>query len=295
MKHNPQREPMPPGVLLRLEGLCCRFGDLEVLRGVTADFRTGQTTVVIGPSGCGKSVLLKHVIGLLRPTAGRVLFDGLEISRMPERQLNQIRRRFGFLFQSSALFDSMSVGENVGFALREHTRMGRRQIAERVRQKLAIVGLSGIERMSVGELSGGMKKRVGLARAIALDPEVILYDEPTTGLDPPRAETINDLIRKMQADTGVTSIVVTHDMHSARKVGDRIILLHEGRFVEDGTVEQIVHSRHPLVRHFINGTADEQRPHDSQDTAVPRAALSDPQQPAPERRLPTPDSPESSE
>jgi phospholipid/cholesterol/gamma-HCH transport system ATP-binding protein len=256
VKHAAHPVPMPAGVLLRLEGVHCSFGALHVLRGVSADFRTGQTTVVIGPSGCGKSVLLKHIIGLLRPDAGRVLFDGLEISSMDARQLNQVRRRFGFLFQSAALFDSMTVGENVGFALREHTKMGRKEIAGWVRDKLAMVGLAGIENMAVSELSGGMRKRVGLARAIALSPEVILYDEPTTGLDPPRAETINDLILKLQAETGVTSIVVTHDMHSACKVGNRIIMLHEGHFVQDGSVEEIRQSRNPFVRNFIDRKAN---------------------------------------
>ena len=203
-------------------------------------------------------MLLKHIIGLLRPTSGRVIFDGLVISEMGKRELNQARRRFGFLFQSSALFDSMTVGENVGFAIREHTRASKKEIADRVHEKLAMVGLAGLEEMSVAELSGGMKKRVGLARAIALDPEVILYDEPTTGLDPPRAETINELILKLQAETGVTGIVVTHDMHSACKVGNRIILLDQGRFAVDGTVEEVRNSDEPLIRNFINGTMNEE-------------------------------------
>ena len=268
MKHTLQREPMPSGVLLRIEGLHCSFAELPVLRGVAADFKTGETTVVIGPSGCGKSVLLKHIIGLLRPMAGRVLFDGLEISAMPQRELNQVRRRFGCLFQSAALFDSMTVGENVGFALREHTKMSRGEIAEWVHDKLAMVGLEGIEKMGVSQLSGGMRKRVGLARAIALSPEVILYDEPTTGLDPPRAETINDLILKLQAETGVTSIVVTHDMHSACKVGNRIIMLHEGRFVQDSSVEDFRHSDNPLVRNFINGSSEFGRAGSSSSPAI---------------------------
>ncbi len=229
-----------------------------VLDGINLDLREGQCTVIIGESGSGKSVILKHIVRLLTPDAGEVWFHDERIDTVAERELVNIRRRFGFLFQLSALFDSMSVGDNIAFPLREHTRKSRAEIEKVVREKLGMVGLDGIQSKSPAELSGGQKKRVALARAIALDPEIILYDEPTTGLDPPRSDEINELIRKLQRSLKVTSVVVTHDMQSARKVGDRVVMLHHGKFIFDGTPEEITRAVDPRVRCFVEGRcADE--------------------------------------
>lgn len=244
--------------IICLTGLHKRFGDLVVLAGLDLTLYRGQTTVIIGESGCGKSVLLKHVVGLLRPDRGEVTFHGERIDNLPERELTKIRHRFGFLFQLSALFDSMTVGDNVAFPLREHTRLKKREIDEAVRRKLAMVGLDGIQSKWPAELSGGQKKRVALARAIAIDPEVILYDEPTTGLDPPRSDVINELILKLQRELHVTSLVVTHDMVSARKVADRIVMLHQGRIIFDGTPESIMTTTDVRVRCFVEGRCSEE-------------------------------------
>ncbi len=244
--------------IIQLVNVHKRFGNLVVLNGVNLSLVAGQTTVIIGESGSGKSVLLKHIVRLLRPDEGEVHFKGRRIDDMSERELTEIRPRFGFLFQLSALFDSMSVGDNVAFPLREHTRKSRSEIDEIVRNKLYMVGLDGLQSKWPAELSGGQKKRVALARAIALDPEVILYDEPTTGLDPPRSDVINELIRKLQKELRVTSVVVTHDMVSATKVADRIVMLYEGRFVFDGSPEDITATREPRVRCFVEGRCSEE-------------------------------------
>lgn len=230
-----------------------RFGEQVVLDGIDLDLSEGQCTVIIGESGSGKSVILKHIVRLLTPDAGEVWFGEERIDTVPERELVHIRRRFGFLFQLSALFDSMTVGDNVAFPLREHTRKNRAEIANIVREKLGLVGLDGIQSKWPADLSGGQKKRVALARAIALDPEMILYDEPTTGLDPPRSDEINELIRKLQRTLKVTSVVVTHDMQSARKIGDRIVMLYRGKFIFDGTPEEITRAVDPRVRCFVEG------------------------------------------
>ena len=239
--------------VVRLVDVHKRFGDVVVLDGVDLSLRSGETTVIIGESGTGKSVLLKHIVRLLKPDRGEVYFGDRRIDNLVERELVAIRPRFGFLFQLSALFDSMTVGENVAFPIREHTRRKRREIADIVSQKLRMVGLDGFQEKWPSRLSGGEKKRVALARAIALDPEVILYDEPTTGLDPPRADVINELIIKLQHELGVTSVVVTHDMASAGKVSDRILMLYEGRFIFDGAPEEIVESDDSRVRCFVEG------------------------------------------
>jgi phospholipid/cholesterol/gamma-HCH transport system ATP-binding protein len=244
--------------IVRIVNVKKSFDEHVVLDGVSLDLAVGRTTVVIGESGCGKSVLLKHVVRLLHPDRGEVYFRDRRIDDLPERELADIRPRFGFLFQLSALFDSMTVGENVAYPLREHTRLKRREIDEIVRQKLAMVGLDGIQSKWPAELSGGQRKRVALARAIALDPEVILYDEPTTGLDPPRSDVINELILKLQHELHVTSVVVTHDMVSARKVADRIVMLHQGRFIFDGTSETIMTTDDPRVRCFVEGRCSEE-------------------------------------
>ena len=218
--------------MIEIINLFKKFNRHTVLAGVNLTIRDGETMVIIGRSGCGKSVLLKHIIGLMRPDEGQVIVDGQEVSRMTGTELNQLRLKFGMLFQGAALFDSLTVGENVAFALREHTAMAEDQIQKRVKECLGLVGLAGIEHLKPAELSGGMRKRVGLARALAMQPRVILYDEPTTGVDPIMADTINRLIVQLHDHLKATGIVVTHDMTSAYKVGDRIAMLHEGRIAQ---------------------------------------------------------------
>ncbi len=231
------------------------FEGHRVLDGVNLTIQDGETMVVIGRSGVGKSVLLKHIVGLMPPDSGQVIVDGEEISR-PDNGRAGKNHGFAMLFQGAALFDSLTVGENVAFPLREHTKMTEEQIGARVRECLGLVGLAGIEHLKPAELSGGMKKRVGLARAIALQPKVILYDEPTTGVDPIMSDSINKLIKGLHDRLKVTSIVVTHDMVSAYFVGDRIAMLHEGRIEEVGTAEQIRSTKNPVVRQFILGTSE---------------------------------------
>jgi len=250
--------PAPPGEaqpVIRLEGVSKQFGGHQVFRDLTLAFRRGETAVVLGASGVGKSVMLKLILGLMKPDAGRIFIDGTEITRLSERHLIPLRTRFGMLFQGAALFDFLTVFENVAFALREHTTWPEAIIREVVRQKLALVDMDGTEDLLPEELSGGMKKRVGLARAIAMDPEVILYDEPTTGLDPVTADTINSLVIRCQRELKTTSIVVTHDMASAYKVGDRLIMLHEGGVIADGPPEVIRGHADVRVQRFIHGDA----------------------------------------
>ena len=240
--------------VIELRGLSKRFGPLQVLREVDLKLYGGRTTVVLGESGIGKSVLLRHIIGLLKPDAGQIYFHGRRIDALTEKQFVEVRKRFGFLFQMSALFDSMTVGQNIAFPLLEHTDNPPSRIAEIVAQKLQMVDLDGFEDKRPAELSGGQRKRVALARAIALDPEVILYDEPTTGLDPVRAEGISKLIIKFRQQRLVTSLVVTHDLHTAYTVADRILMLHEGKFIIDGTAEQIRKSTDARVTRFMRAS-----------------------------------------
>ncbi len=242
--------------IIEFRNVSKRFGRLEVLRDVDVGFHRGKTTVIIGESGTGKSVLLKHMVGLLRPDRGQVCVDGQRIDKLKEKDLVPIRRRFGFLFQMGALFDSLTAGENVAFPLREHTRHGEDEIRTIVKKKLELMGLDGVQNKRPAELSGGQRKRVALARAIALNPEIILYDEPTTGLDPIRSDSINELIIKLKQELGVTSIVVTHDMTSAFKVADRILMLHHGQFIADGTADDFRNSADVHVRRFVAGDAD---------------------------------------
>jgi len=241
--------------IIRLEKVRKAFNSLVVLADVDLAVEPGRTTVVIGPSGCGKSVLLKHMVGLLKPDRGKVYFRGQEISAMSERQLAAVRRRMGFLFQGSALFDSMTVEENVCFPLVEHDVGTAEERKERCGEVLSVVGLNGLQDRYPEELSGGQKKRVALARAIALDPEAILYDEPTTGLDPIRADLINELILKLQQELGTTAVVVTHDMTSARKVGDRILMLRGGRFIVDTAPDKLDGIDDEVVARFVHGEA----------------------------------------
>ena len=247
--------PAAGEALIRLEGVTKRFGGHTVFQDLTLGFRRGETTVVLGASGVGKSVMLKLILGLIPPDAGRIFVDHTEITGLDERALIPIRQRFGMVFQGSALFDFLTVYENVAFAIREHKDWPEATIRETVAEKLATVGLEGTEALLPEELSGGMRKRVGLARAIAIDPEVILYDEPTTGLDPVTADAINSLISRCQRQLRTTSIVVTHDMASAYKVGDRLVMLHQGRIIADGPPEAI--RQHPdlRVQRFIHGDA----------------------------------------
>jgi phospholipid/cholesterol/gamma-HCH transport system ATP-binding protein len=231
------------------------FANKQVLRGTNLHIQKGESMVVIGGSGSGKSVLMKHVIGLLQPDSGQVFIDGQNIANMPERKLNELRQKFGMLFQGAALFDSMPVWENVGFGLIEHTNLSDKKIKEIVAQKLEMVGLSGVEDMKPAELSGGMKKRVGLARAIAMEPHILLYDEPTTGLDPIMADAINNLIIDMRKKLQITSLTITHDMVSAYKIADRIAMLYEGKIIEVGTPEEIKNTTNPIVKQFITGSA----------------------------------------
>jgi phospholipid/cholesterol/gamma-HCH transport system ATP-binding protein len=241
--------------MIEIKDIHKNFGENEVLRGVDLTIQKGETMVIIGRSGCGKSVLLKHIIGLLKPDRGNILVDGEDITSSNEGQLNKLRQKFGMLFQASALFDSMTVDENVGLGLREHTKLPEAEIKEKVRETLKLVGLSGIEEKKPAELSGGMKKRVGLARAIAMDPEYVLYDEPTTGIDPIMADVINELIINLRNTLAITSIAVTHDIVSAYKIADRIAMLYEGEIIFIGTPEETKSTKHPVVRQFIEGSA----------------------------------------
>lgn len=240
--------------VLALKNVTKKFADNVVLDNVSLSVGKGKCTVVIGPSGCGKTVLIKHLIVLLRPSSGEVYFKDMRIDNLREDELNRIRTHFGFLFQGGALFDSLSVAENILFPIRQHYRITASSgVDELVKSKLAMVGLDGFQDYYPARLSGGQRKRVALARAIALNPEVILYDEPTTGLDPMRADTINELILKLQRGLGVTSVVVTHDMKSAYKVADRIVMLHEGRILADGDAEYIRNHPNPVVQQFVKG------------------------------------------
>ncbi|MFH1615654.1 MAG: ABC transporter ATP-binding protein [Planctomycetota bacterium] len=244
--------------LIVLENLTKEFNGNCVLDNISLSIGKGKKTVVIGPSGCGKTVLIKHLIGLLRPTKGEVYFKGRPIASLPESKLSEIRTSFGFLFQGGALFDSLSVFENIIFPIQQHQKITDwKKINELVKEKLAMVGLDGYQNHYPASLSGGQKKRVALARAIALNPEVILYDEPTTGLDPIRADIINELILKLQRELKITSVVVTHDMKSAYKIGDRIIMLDNAKIIADGDTDYIRTHPNPTVQDFINGQVSE--------------------------------------
>ncbi len=244
--------------LIVLKNVTKKFGQNLVLDSISLSIEKGKTTVVIGPSGCGKTVLIKHLIVLLRPSSGEIYFQDQRIDNLTENELNKVRTHFGFLFQGGALFDSLSVTENILFPIQQHARIkDYRQVEDLVKTKLAMVGLDGFQNYYPANLSGGQRKRVALARAIALNPEVLLYDEPTTGLDPIRSDVINELVLKLQRELGVTTIVVTHDMKSAYKIADRIIMLHEGKIVADGNADDIRNHPHPVVQQFINGQIGE--------------------------------------
>jgi phospholipid/cholesterol/gamma-HCH transport system ATP-binding protein len=232
------------------------FGPNRVLDGVSLQIEKGESVAIIGRSGGGKSVLLKHLIGLLKPDAGQVLIAGEDITRLEERELIRVRQRFGMLFQSAALFDSMTVAENVAFAFRHEPDLTVPEVARRVAEALEMVDLPRTESMKPAELSGGMRKRVGLARAIVYRPEIVLYDEPTTGLDPIVSDSIDQLMLRVRDRLDVTTVVVTHDMRTARRLGQRILLLHDKKIYAAGTPEQIFESKDPVVRQFIDGVSD---------------------------------------
>ncbi|MFH1011127.1 MAG: ABC transporter ATP-binding protein [bacterium] len=242
--------------MIEVQALHKSFNEKPVLRGATLTIAKGESLAIIGQSGCGKSVLLKHLIGLMRPDAGEVIVEGENIWKVSRERLYEIRQKFGVLFQGAALFDSMTVAENVSLGLREHTKLGEAEIAQRVVDCLAMVSLSGVEELKPAELSGGMKKRVGLARAIAMNPSYVLYDEPTTGLDPITADAINELIIRLNERLSVTTVVVTHDMVSVYKVADRIVMLHDGKVVYSGTPAETRETDHPIVRQFVEGRAE---------------------------------------
>lgn len=232
------------------------FGSHLILEDVSLRIDKGESLVILGRSGGGKSVLLKHLVGLLKPDAGEVLIGGQNIVGLDERRLLPVRRRFGMLFQGAALFDSMTVHENVAFAFRRDTTLSEAEITEKVTDVLEMVELPGIQHKRPSELSGGMRKRVGLARAIIYQPEIVLYDEPTTGLDPVVSDSIDKLILRVRDRLDVTSVVVTHDMRSARRLGQRVMLLHERKVYAVGTAEEIFNSQDPVIRRFIEGVSD---------------------------------------
>ena len=247
-----------PEALYEIRGLTKRYGAKAVLDGLDFDIQRGECLVILGRSGTGKSVTLRQLNGLEKPDAGSIVFDGTDLTALEERELFPLRRRIGMLFQSGALFDSMNVLENVAFALREHSRLSESEIRETVRHKLALVRLKDVETKMPADLSGGMRKRVALARSLALDPEMVLFDEPTTGLDPITAATIGKLMNSIQKELGVTSVVVTHDIPLARRVGDRIALLAEGKFRFLGDWDQAERSDDPALCDFLSGREEEE-------------------------------------
>jgi phospholipid/cholesterol/gamma-HCH transport system ATP-binding protein len=240
--------------MIRLVDVYKAFGEKEVLAGFTLDVLEGETMVIIGYSGTGKSVAIKHIVGLLEPDAGEVWVDNQRVDQLPRRELYRLRSKIGYVFQFAALFDSMTIGENVAMGLRRSSDLDEREIQQRTAEALDLVDLPGVESKFPAELSGGMRKRVGIARAIALRPKYMLYDEPTTGLDPVTSAVIDDLMVRMREKLGVTSIVITHDMKSAFRVGTRIAMLYQGSVRQVGTVDEIRRSRDPVVRQFIEGT-----------------------------------------
>lgn len=239
--------------MIEIINLCKSFDGHKVLDNLNLVINKAETTVIIGRSGCGKSVLLKHIIGLLKPESGQVLIDGKDVTKMEEKELAALRMKFGMLFQGAALFDSLSVLENVAFNMIEHTDASAAEIKKAVRESLALVGLKGIEDKKPAELSGGMRKRVGLARAICMRPQIILYDEPTTGVDPIMGDAINDLIIELHNKLNITSIAVTHDMTSAYKIASRMAMLYNGRIIAHGKPDEIKNTKDPIVKQFITG------------------------------------------
>jgi phospholipid/cholesterol/gamma-HCH transport system ATP-binding protein len=239
---------------VQVESLSKSFGKQTVLNGISLEVGQGETLSVLGRSGTGKSVLLKLIIGLHQPDSGSIRVNGEEVTKLKLKELNEIRKKVGFLFQQAALYDSLTIEENVGFPLRRHSSMSDSERGKRVRELLASVGMEGDAHKLPGELSGGMQKRVGLARALALDPAILLFDEPTAGLDPITAAEIDDLILRLQKERQMTSVVVTHDIHSARAVSDRLVLMRDGQVLIEGAFEDLQKSRDPFVMQFLDGS-----------------------------------------
>lgn len=243
--------------IVQIKGLHKSFGSNKVLNGIDLAIERGKITVILGPSGTGKSVLLKHIVGLIKPDQGEVTFDGTRVDTLREAELVQIRKRIGYLFQLGALFDSMTVGDNIAFPLVEHAKMNAEEREASVRGVLGLVGLDGYQDKNPAELSGGQQRRIALARAIVLQPSMVLYDEPTTGLDPVRADLINELILALARKMGITAVVVTHDIASANKIADRVLLIHDGKIICDGTPDQVRASDDTIVQRFMQGQAKE--------------------------------------
>ena len=254
----PSQAAVSPESIIRLVNISKSFDSQRVLDDVTLDIKRGQITVIVGPSGTGKSVLLKHIVGLLQPDRGQVWFDDQQIDQLSEARLINVRMKIGYLFQMGALFDSMTVEQNICFPLIEHTALDGGERTSRCRRVLDLVGLAGIEAKMPAELSGGQRKRVALARAVVLEPRVVLYDEPTTGLDPIRGDVINELIVSLSKRLGITSVVVTHDMVSANKIADRLVMLYDGRIIADGDPETFSKTANEYVQRFIRGQAEQQ-------------------------------------
>lgn len=242
-----------PEYAIEIKNLYKSFNGKKVLEGIYLNVKKGETLAIIGPSGCGKSTILRLIIGLFEPTSGDILINGLDIVGLDKQEMVNIRKSIGMVFQSSALFDSLSVGENVAFGLREHTDFPESRIKEVVSLKLKMVGLEGAEKLMPSELSGGMQKRVSLARALATDPEIILYDEPTTGLDPTTSTAIEDLILDLHAKLKTTAVVVTHQLSTVYRIADRIVMLHNGKIIEAGTPEDAKNANNPIIKQFITG------------------------------------------
>jgi len=247
---------MEKEVVVRADNVKKKFGDRIVLNGVSLDIYKGETFVIMGGSGCGKSTILRHMIGALEPDSGKIQLLGKDLAGLGDDEMDSVRKKIGMCYQASALFDSMTVGENVALGLKEHTKLDRNVIEIVVKMKLELVGLRGFENLMPSQISGGMKKRVGLARAIAMDPEIVFYDEPTAGLDPIVAGVIDKLVADLSKKLSITSVVVTHDMKSVFLIADRVAMLYEGRVLEVGTPEEIRTSKNPIVRQFINGDPD---------------------------------------
>ncbi len=241
--------------MIKVKNLHKSFGPKRVLCGVNLEVRDGETLVIIGSSGTGKSILLKHIVGLVKPTLGSITVDGVEITKSSSSDLQSVQQKMGYVFQEAALFDSLTIEENVAFGLRTLTKLGEDDIKQRVSQCLAMVGLTGVENLKPSELSGGMKKRAGLARAIAYQPQYIFYDEPTTGLDPIMSDVISDLIISLRQHLKITSIVVTHDMKSAYKIADRIMMLYKGEVIFTGTPGETKNTDNEVVRQFVEGSS----------------------------------------
>lgn len=243
-------------VVISVKNVVKNFGSRRILNGVSIDIYQGETLVVMGGSGCGKSTFLRHLIGSIKPDEGEIWMFGRDIAKLNEDELHEVRKRYGMLFQSGALFDSMTVGENIALPLREHTKLDSNIINIIVKMKLELVGLRGFENLMPSQLSGGMKKRVGLARAIVMDPSIVFYDEPTAGLDPVMTGVVDKLTIDLTKKLSITSVVVTHDMNSVFRIADRIVMLHQGNVLEVGTPEEIQQSKNPIIRQFVAGSAE---------------------------------------